>query len=253
MYTVHDIYSLLEETAPFRLQESYDNSGICIGNMSRSADRILVSLDCTADVAKEAIDKDIQLIVTHHPVIFRGIKQLDPDSVVGMLAGRGVSVLSAHTNFDAAVMNKILCKTLGLVPTDFITEENGAQFGCICEHTGITAAELAKLCKDKLGCPTVRYDKASRELPLKKIAVCSGSGGSFLGDVLSKGCDAYITGDVKHDIFIDAYNAGLTVFDAGHYYTENIFCEYVCDMLKTKFPGAEVEVAESSADVVEWA
>ena len=99
----------------------------------------------------------------------------------------------------------------------------------------------------------MRYDKASKDKPLKRIAVCSGSGGSFLGEVLAKGCDGFITGDVKHDIFIDAYNAGLTVFDAGHYYTENIFCKYMENALKEKFPGAEVRIAKASGDVVEWA
>lgn len=251
MYTVKDIYDKIEELAPFCLQEGYDNSGLCVGNMSRPADRILISLDCTKDVALEAAEKGYQLIVTHHPVIFRGIKQLDPDSVVGILAANGISVISAHTNFDSAVMNKVLCEKLGLVPTGCITEEHGAETGCICEHEGITAEELAEVCRKKLGTPAVRYDKANSGL-LKRIAVCSGSGGSFLSEVLAKGCDGYITGDVKHDVFIDAYNAGLTVFDAGHFYTEDIFCGYILDMLNNNFPQAETAIAESSRDVVEW-
>lgn len=251
MYTVKDIYDLVEETAPFRLQEGYDNSGLCVGNMGRPADRILLSLDCTIDVAREAAEKGFQLVVTHHPVIFHGIKQLDPDSVVGVLVGGGVSVLSAHTNFDSAVMNDLLCKKLGLTPSDCITEEHGAEMGCICECEGITAEKLAEVCKKALGCPTVRYNKPSDKL-LKRIAVCSGSGGSFLSEVLAKGCDGFVTGDVKHDVFIDAYNAGLTVIDAGHYYTENIFCEYMLSVLKEKFPEAEICIAENACDVVEW-
>jgi putative NIF3 family GTP cyclohydrolase 1 type 2 len=123
--------------------------------------------------------------------------------------------------------------------------------GCICEHEGITAEALADICKEKLGCPTVRYDKANEGL-LKRIAVCSGSGGSFLGEVLAKGCDGYITGDVKHDIFVDAYNAGLVVFDAGHFYTENIFCEHMQGLLKERFPEAEISIARNSGDVVVW-
>ena len=253
MYTVKDIYDFVEELAPFCLQEGYDNSGLCVGNMSMPADRILLSLDCTIDVAREAAAEGFQLVVTHHPVIFRGIKQLDPESVAGTLVRGGVGVLSAHTNLDSTVMNKVLCDTLGLIPREPIAVEHGAEMGCICGHGGITAAELAKLCKDKLGCPVVRYDKASKDKPLKRIAVCSGSGGSFLGEVLAKGCDGFITCDVKHDIFIDAYNAGLTVFDAGHYYTENIFCKYMDNALKEKFPGAEVRIAKASGDVVEWA
>ena len=251
MYTVGDIYKFIEETAPFAWQEGYDNSGLCVGNMGRPADKIMLSLDCTIDVAREAVKKGVQLVVTHHPVIFRGIKQLDPDSVVGVLAAGGVSVISAHTNFDSAVMNDILCEKLGLTPSDCIAEEHGVKTGCICKTQGITAKAMAQILKEKLGCPTVRYDRAN-DGELKKIAVCSGSGGSFLNDVLAKGCDGFITGDVKHDIFVDAYNAGLTVFDAGHYYTENIFCGYMENALKEHFPDAEVNIAETSGDVVEW-
>ena len=251
MYTAGEVYAFIEEIAPFRLQESYDNSGLCVGNKGRKADKILLSLDCTIDVAREAADTGADLIVTHHPVIFRGIKKLDPDSVVGVLVRNDISVISAHTNFDSAVMNDILCKKLGLTPIDCIAEENGAKIGCICEHEGVTAEALADICKEKLGCPTVRYDKANDGL-LKRIAVCSGSGGSFLGEVLSKGCDGYITGDVKHDIFVDAYNAGLVVFDAGHFYTEDIFCEYMQGLLKERFPDADISIAKSSGDVVVW-
>lgn len=251
MITVGEVYAFIEEIAPFRLQESYDNSGLCIGNKGRSADKILISLDCTADVAREAAESGADLIVTHHPVIFRGIKKLDPDSVVGILVRNDISVLSAHTNFDSAVMNRILCEKLGLVPDECIAEENGAEMGCICTHEGITAAALADICKEKLGCPTVRYDNANNGL-LKRIAVCSGSGGSLLGEVLAKGCDSYITGDVKHDIFVDAYNAGLVVFDAGHFYTEDIFCKYMLGLLKEQFPEADISIAKNSGDVVVW-
>lgn len=250
-YTVKDIYDFVEEKAPFSLQENYDNSGLCVGNMSRPADKILLSLDCTIEVANEAAEKGFQLVVTHHPVIFRGIKQLDPDSVVGVLAANGVSVLSAHTNFDSAVMNHLLCKKLRLTPSDCITEEGGAKMGCICECDGITATELAEVCKRELGCPTVRYNGFAYKL-LRRIAICSGSGGSFLNEVIAKGCDGFVTGDVKHDVFIDAHNAGLTVIDAGHYYTENIFCEYMMGVLRERFPEAEICIAESSADVVHW-
>lgn len=251
MYTVKEIYGFIDDLAPFSLQEGYDNSGLCVGNMGMPADRILLALDCTADVAREAVSKNVQLVVTHHPVIFRGIKQLDPNSVAGILVRGGVSVLSAHTNFDSAVMNRILCEKLGLTPCDCITEERGAEMGCICDHEGITAKELASVCKEKLGCPTVRFGKVG-SAPLKKIAVCSGSGGSFLAEVLAKGCDAYVTGDVKHDIFVDAFNAGLTVFDAGHFYTEDIFCAYMRDTLKASFPQADIAVADNARDVVEW-
>ena len=117
MYTVKEIYGFIDDLAPFSLQEGYDNSGLCVGNMGMPADRILLALDCTADVAREAVSKNVQLVVTHHPVIFRGIKQLDPNSVAGILVRGGVSVLSAHTNFDSAVMNRIAVISMRIAET----------------------------------------------------------------------------------------------------------------------------------------
>ena len=253
--TVKDVYSFIDQLAPFRLQEDYDNSGLCVGSMDRSVTRILTALDCTIDVAREAADKGCELIVTHHPVIFRGIKKLDLDSVVGVLAAKGISVICAHTSFDTAVLNDILCEKLGLTPKGCIVGEGLEGMGCICESEGFSPQELAEHIKAALGNEVVRYNRlnsTAEERPLKRIAVCSGSGGSFLGDVISKGCDAFITGDVKHDVFIDAFNAGVTVYDAGHFHTENIFAKYMSSRLKEAFPEADTNVAFTNKDVLNY-
>jgi dinuclear metal center YbgI/SA1388 family protein len=250
MTTVGDIYNYINEIAPFSLQESYDNSGLCIGGRDCEVRRILVALDCTNEVADEAAKKQAELIVTHHPIIFRAIKQIDFKSTAGKLACGGTSVISAHTSFDSAVMNDILCKRLGLTPIEPIVEENGVPFGCICEVSGISAADMSQIIKEKLGTGVIRCNDEGK--PLTRIAVCSGSGGSFLSDVIAKGCDGYITGDVKHDVFIDAHNAGLTVFDAGHYHTENIFCEYMTAALSQKFPDISVNIAETNTDILKY-
>jgi putative NIF3 family GTP cyclohydrolase 1 type 2 len=148
-------------------------------------------------------------------------------------------------------MNDLLAARLGLTVLGPLAFDEGKPMGYICKPEGdISARSLALRCKEALGCKAVRYTDCANAI--SRVAVCSGSGGSFLSEVLAKGCDGYITGDVKHDIFIDAYNAGLTVFDAGHFYTEDIFCGYILDMLNNNFPQAETAIAESSRDVVEW-
>ena len=219
MTTVYDIYSFIEDIAPYRLQESYDNSGLNVGEMSAEVRSVLVALDCTAEVAREACQRDFDLVLTHHPVIFRGLKTLVPNDPAVILAAGGKNALSMHTNFDSAEggMNDVLCKMLGLKPESALHEEHGVGCGYVCECDGM----------------------------------CSGSGGSFLADAAEKGCQVLLTGDVKHDVFIDGENMGVSVIDAGHFYTENIFCEFIANELKNKFSDLRVEIAVSNRDIVE--
>ena len=241
--TVKDIYEYIDSIAPFAIQESYDNSGLNIGRWGASVSRVLVALDASPSVVNDALSLGADLIVTHHPVIFDPVRQIDLDSTVGRLAAGGISVISSHTCFDSAVMNRILCEKLGLTLSDDLTIEGGVPMGCICSTEPVSADELANSTAKRLGCPAVRYNKASETV--SRIAVCSGSGGSLLPVVIARGCDCFITGDVKHNIFIDAAAAGVTVMDAGHYHTEAIFCEYMNSTLSGQFPGLSVEIAPS--------
>ncbi len=258
MTTVKDIYNYINEIAPYSLQESYDNSGLCVGNGRSQVTKALIALDVTKDIIAEAQQKGAQFIITHHPVIFRALKAIDPETVVGMLLSSGIGSVSAHTNFDSAVMNDILCKRLGLVPVEPITEENSADMGCVCAlEKELTAKELAKHIQDSLGNVVVRYNDLEKtslyqDRKISKVGVCSGSGGSFWRDAQAKGCDALITGDVKHDIFIDAQNDGFCVLDAGHFHTENIFCEYMKKALSEQFRDVEFEIAKNNIDVVSY-
>ena len=246
---VRDIYRFIDKIAPFSLQESYDNSGLVIGSMESEVQRVLVALDVTKEIAQEAAEKGAQLIVTHHPPIFRAIKRLDTDSAAVYLAARGINVISAHTNFDSAVMNDVLCEKLGLSPILPLYTENGVPCGCVCECTEISASDMAKKIKSALGCKVVRYCDSGKSI--SKVAVCSGSGGDFLEDAQNHGCDAFITGDVKHSVFIDAHNASLTVFDAGHFHTENIFCEKMREMLSDGL-SVQCEIAANNKDILNY-
>ena len=251
MTTVYDIYSFIDDIASYHLQEGYDNSGLNVGEMSAEVRSVLVALDCTAEVAKEACQRDFDLVLTHHPVIFRGLKALSPNDPAVILAAGGKNALSMHTNFDSAEggMNDLLCKMLELAPSGSLHEEHGVGCGYVCECDGMNVRELAQRAKDVLGCKAVRFSGGEREVT--RVAVCSGSGGSFLSDAVRKGCQVLLTGDVKHDVFIDGENMGVSVIDAGHFYTENIFCEYMAQQLRENYSGLRVEIAASNRDIVE--
>ena len=258
MTTIKDIYNYINEIAPYELQESYDNSGLCIGNGRTEVKKALIALDVTKDIILEAVQCGADTIITHHPVIFKALKTIDTDTVVGMLLANGICSISAHTNFDSSLMNDLLCKQLEMIPVEHITENGGAPIGCICAlEKEMTAKELAKHIQSCLGNVVVRYNDLSMtqsyaDKKISRAAVCSGSGGSFWRDALAKGCDALITGDVKHDIFIDANNSGLCVFDAGHFHTENIFCEYMKSELHEQFRDVEFLVAKNNKDIVSY-
>ena len=252
MILVSDIYKVIDELAPFSMQAGYDNSGLIIGNAYYGVKTVLVALDITNDIIEDAINLDAELIVTHHPPVFRAIKRIDTESPVGALAMNGISVISAHTNFDSAKggLNDILCEKLGLTPLRSLAEEDGVPIGYICEIPPTSSEEIAADIKEQLGCGVIRYNNMGGSI--ERVAVCSGSGGSLLKDVLSNDCDAFITGDVKHDVFIDAYNAGLTVFDAGHFNTEDIFVDYMVSRLSRRFEGLSVMRAPSDKDILSY-
>ncbi|SDB38858.1 dinuclear metal center protein, YbgI/SA1388 family [Ruminococcaceae bacterium FB2012] len=250
MVTVKDIYDRIDALAPFRNQESYDNSGLNIGSRDAEVSKALIALDATADVVSDAEKLGVQLVITHHPVIFDPIKQIDLRSVQGRLARSGISLIAAHTSFDSAVMNDLLCEKLGLTPEKPLAVENGVPIGYFCTGVGLAPGELAKKVGQALGNTCVRFNDMGGVI--NRVAVCSGSGGSFLQEALAGKADCLITGDVKHNVFVDAFNAGITVIDAGHYHTEVIFCEYMQKKLSEEFRGVSFMTAPSERDILSY-
>lgn len=253
MILVRDVYNYLNDLAPFSMQAGYDNSGLVVGNAYYGVKTVLTALDITNDIISDAEELGAELIVTHHPPIFRAVKKLDTESAVGQLAMNGISVISSHTCFDSAKggLNDILCERLGLAPEKSLAVEDGVPIGYICSCAPVKPEELAEKLKGALGCEVVRYNDMGGSI--ETVAVCSGSGGSLLADALAHEVDAFITGDVKHDVFIDAYNAGLTVFDAGHFHTEDIFVDFMAQKLSEHFPELNVLRAPSDRDILSYA
>lgn len=254
--TVGDVYRFIDTYAPFSTQDKFDNSGLLVGSMDAVVDRMQICLDITRQAVEEAAAKGAQLIISHHPVIFHKLSVLETCDPVYLLAKHGISAICAHTNVDIAKngISDVMLELLDFRGDTKVLEPihgNGSGYGRIVELDFIAEAEgLAQKCKKAFGCKVVRYYDSKRNI--KTVGVCSGAGGSEenVAHAAKMGCDALITGDVKHSGFIEAANRGITVIDAGHFHTENIICGQLAVMLEQRFD-ATVYVAESSVDSVE--
>ncbi|MCD8096195.1 MAG: Nif3-like dinuclear metal center hexameric protein [Ruminococcus sp.] len=251
MTTVGEIYDYINSFAPFSLQQSYDNSGICAGERSMTVKKILTALDITNEVVSEAKAEKCELVISHHPVIFHPLKSLTMRQPAVALTAAGIAAICMHTSFDSAKdgMNDLLVKQLGLEIIEPLVYEEGKPLGYVCSlKFECSPSQLAAVCKKKLGCNSVRYIDSSRSI--SKVGVLSGSGGFAFREAAAKGCDALITGDVKHGDFIDAKNADFCIIDAGHYYTENIFHTFIAEKLAEQFPELVIKQAASGTDPV---
>lgn len=243
---VGNIYDFLCSRFPLDKACDFDNLGLLVGDCKAQVKKTVVALDCDINTVKIAVQNNCQLIITHHPVIFNGLKSVLAGSVVYECIKNGISVISMHTNLDVAEggVNDCLCRSLGFTCVSPFTATDGFVLRS-AEVDGLSADAMAQHIKQSLG-TGVRYS-ASDDRIIKKVLICSGSGGDFLSDAVFGGFDALITADVKHNVFIDAVNYGISVFDAGHYATENIIVSELCELLSQSFKSVEFLVYNSEA------
>ena len=223
----------LENFAPVNLSEndSWDNSGLQIGDKSAEIKKILLCMDITKEVVKTAETEDFNCIISHHPLIFKGIKCFDmaeyKSSLIAALIKSEINVISMHTNLDAAKfgVNYALCKKLELSDTSLLYESGIYDnepygYGLIGNlKNKMNLDTLSKFTKDKLNAAALRYAGEPDRI-VKRVAVCGGSGSSFIKAAVNKGAEAYITGDIGHHDAQQALENDLMIIDAGHFDTE---------------------------------
>ncbi|MBQ8624267.1 MAG: Nif3-like dinuclear metal center hexameric protein [Oscillospiraceae bacterium] len=258
MTTIGDIFDKIDELAPFRNADSFDNSGLLVGSRCDEVTKVLLSLDATLDVADEAKEKGCQLVITHHPVLFNAIKKLDISHPAVRLIRYGIGCICAHTNLDSAEYNisDIMCELMGLKPNDgYFTvnrcdPETGAAvgYGRVADCEKIAPADLAKKAKEAFKCGFVRFVQGKDDIT--RVAFCSGAGGDFAYECLRHNAQAFITSDIKHHEFLDAYDMGLTVIDCGHFNTEVIVLPYIKEVLSKAFPNVEFMISETENSVI---
>ncbi len=245
MATVREIYNFIDTIAPFNTAEEWDNAGLLVGDGNKTVNKILFALDCTEDVISQAISCGADLIVTHHPVIFKPLSEVTADGLVYKLIKNNLNIICAHTNYDKAIdgVNDIFCDTVGL--------KNIVKIEKTCLNVGelkteMSSNEFAQYIKTKLN-GIIRYN--SIEKNVKKVAVCSGSGSDYLTLAKELNCDALLTGDGSHHSFLDADEMGIMLVCAGHFETENIAIKPLADKIRNNF-GIECVIAVQKSPII---
>lgn len=240
MITVNNIFDFLNDKYPVDTACDFDNPGLLVGDGNETVTKAVVCLDCDINAVNFAKETGANLIVTHHPVIFSGLKSVTKGTVVYELVKSGISVISMHTNLDIATggVTERLCEAIGLTGVKHFVSHSGFLIReAECSIHG--ADKLAQHIKQQLG-TAVRYVDSGNNI--RRVLVCSGSGGEFLTDVISGGYDALISADIKHNVFIDAINHGVSVLDTGHYNSENVIVKPLCRELSDTFGEIEFTV-----------
>lgn len=261
MATVEEIFRFLDQKAPFHTQMDFDNAGFLVGHGRQKVERVLVALDITKQVIEEAAEKDCQLIVAHHPVIWGTIQQVTDRDTTGQkllaLIEHGIAAICAHTNLDAAEggVNTQLARCFGLLdPVPLETDgvdEAGVPYGIgrvgKLSDGPLSLGEFARKAKAVLRLDGIRALDAG--IPVHKLAVGGGACGSMLHAAKAQGCDTFLTADLKHDLYLEAEALGLNLLDAGHYSTEMVICPVLAQWIGQAFPGLTAEVASAQGEV----
>ena len=250
MVKVKDISDYIDSLAPYATKCEWDNCGILVGDENKPVRCIGVALDLTEETLEAAVANNVNMIVTHHPIIFRAQKAFLKGNMAYELATRGISAVSAHTCFDCASggVNDVLCDILGLINVQGVpSAECGvpmARIGSLNFDDLISPEQLAEIVAEKLG-TTVRVVEGNRKI--SRVAVCGGAGMSFVADAVKMGADAYVTGDVSYHEALDAKTMGITVISAGHFETENPSMAYLKKYLEEKFPNVEIVLLKQNS------
>ena len=248
--TVYELYKQLCEQIPPTLSCDWDNDGImCMPEPDRKVERVLLALDITEEVVDRAIEQHYDIIISHHPLLFRGIKHLTVQDPVARrsikLCRAGISAISFHTRLDAVEggVNDVLATRLMLTDATPFGEESIGRVGTLSEP--MSAEAFSSMVADRLNAPTVTLADSGR--PVHRVAVLGGSGGDDVLAALATGADTYVTGEAPHHWLVDAPEMGLNLIVAGHYHTENLVMETLAAMVNKLIPDAHILPIHSNA------
>lgn len=255
--TVKMIYDIIDSIAPFESAESWDNVGLLIGEEASIVNAILLSLDITEEVVEEAIRGGVNLIVTHHPIIFAGVKEITAHTRLGRilltLIENKVSVIAAHTNLDRSFpfgINRYISDLYGLKGLKPLSENEG--FGIVGHFDeAITFDTFVQKTKNLFDIEVVKVanpktDVVSEAPCIKTVAISSGASSDFIKDAIESGADVFITGDLKYHESQAVLSTSLTLVDVGHFESEFVYLNRLQSILDTKLnPSVSIQVTRT--------
>ena len=241
----------IERFAPLQTQESWDNCGFSVGDPNALVTKGLIALDCTEEVLDEAIRCNCNIIITHHPLIFKGLKRITPESATGRIVAKAIRhniiIYSAHTNMDKASggVSALMAQRLSLQEATTLTPEGFGMVGNL--PAPLPFEEFVALVKERF---ELQYALCSKpaSATVSRVAVCGGSGKDFIGNAAAAGAQVYITGDISYHFFYPDNN--LTIMDIGHFASEYGIVELFANIVWENFHNFALLIGKESKNPV---
>ena len=254
---VKEVIKVIEDFAPLSIQEGWDNSGLCIGSPDAEVTSVLLGLDCTPELVDEAIACGADMIVTHHPLIFSGLKKISPDDQVGGAVIKaikaGICIYAAHTNADKVIagVSGAMAARLGLEDVRILDEDaEGTGLGVVGNLPApISAEDAIALVKERFSLKVLKCS-APVNGPVSRIAMCGGSGASLIGEAQKSGAQLYISGDISYHNYFT--REGFMIMDIGHYESEYYTKEIFSEIITKKIPNFAVQYAELEKNPINY-
>lgn len=258
MVKVSDIASAIEKFAPKSLQESYDNAGLQVGNPDAAVNAVLLSLDVTEDVLKEAMERECNMIVSHHPLIFKGLKNLTGSSqtqrIVIEALRKDIAVYSAHTNLDSVwdgvsheIARRLSLKDITVLEPN--PEYPEAGLGVVGDIKPLPKIEFLRKLKDTFKVSALKYSAQSPGVVVRRVAVCGGSGASLINSAIRAKADILVTGDIKYHDFT-SYGSEIILADIGHYESELCSREILARVIRDNFSDLIIYFSDSETNPI---
>lgn len=251
---IRDIIAKLEKIYPYQMAMDWDNPGLQVGRMEHPVRKVVLALDATDTVIERCVREDADLLITHHPLLMGGIRQVNEQSMAGRrilaMAENGISHFAIHTNYDTVKMGSLAGNMLGLSDTEILevtgSTEQGpygiGEAGLLPQE--MTAEACCALVKKIFHLDGIRLF-GNKEKKVRYVAISPGSGKSMIKPALALGVDLLVTGDIGHHDGIDAVDQGMLVADAGHYGIEHIFIRQMSEWIRETYPElAVIEVQD---------
>ena len=246
---LNDFIAAMDTIAPRELAAPWDNPGLLIGIEKQDITKVLVALDCSVATAKEAIDWGADLLLTHHPVFFGGVKRIAPDDPdtegAYLLIRNGIGLFAAHTNLDSAEggVNDCLAEALDLRHIEKLPPDDMGRIGLL--SSPMAFVDFARMVEEKLS-TRVRIN-GEAAAPVRRIAMVGGSAAEELFAAKAAGADVFITGEMKHHLAIQAAALGLFIIEAGHYETEKVVLQPLINRLQVLSDDVQYKLTRSES------